>query len=234
MALFAIGDTHLSFGTDKPMDVFGGWQDYVERLEKNWRKIVNPEDTVVIPGDISWAMKLNDAKEDLAFLDSLPGTKIIGKGNHDFWWETMSKLNKFVDENNFSTLNFLFNNAYLVETKESGRIAICGSRGWFFDDDSDHSDLVIARECGRIKTSIAAARELDATPLVFLHYPPIMQDRACDPIMAVLKEEGIERCYYAHVHGNSINYAVKGEIEGIKFDLISADALEFVPKLIAK
>ena len=234
MAIFAIGDTHLSFSADKPMDVFGGWQDYVERLEKNWRRIINPEDTVVIPGDISWAMHLSDAKADFDFLESLPGTKIIGKGNHDYWWETMSKLNKFVSENDFKTINFLFNNTYVVETENLGRVGICGSRGWFFDDESSESALVIARECGRIKTSIDAAKAQDAVPLVFLHYPPVMQDRVCDPIMAVLKDEGIEKCYYAHLHGNSINYAVRGDYDGIHFDLISADSLEFVPKLIAR
>lgn len=229
MALFAIGDTHLSLGADKPMDIFGGWQDYMERLEKNWIKIVNPNDTVVIPGDISWALKLSDSKEDLAFLDALPGTKIIGKGNHDYWWETLTKMNVFLEENEFTTIKFLFNNAYRI-----GDIAVCGSRGWFYDDDSELGEKVINRECGRIKTSVAAANEVGGEPVLFLHYPPITQDRVCDQIMEVIVESGVKKCYYAHLHGNSINYAFKGEYEGVKFDLISADSLGFVPKLIAK
>lgn len=227
MALFAIGDTHLSFSTEKPMDIFGGWQDYIERLEKNWRKIVGPDDTVVIPGDISWAMNLEEAKKDLEFLDSLPGNKIIGKGNHDYWWTTMAKLTAFVKENNFTTLNFLFNNAYAAEG-----VAVCGSRGWFFDDESPQSELVIKRECGRIRTSLDAASALGLQPVLFLHYPPITQDRICEPIMEVITSSGAKQCYYAHLHGNAINYAFRGNFEGVNFDLISADSLEFVPKLI--
>lgn len=229
MALFAIGDTHLSLGADKPMDIFGGWQDYVERLEKNWRSIVGPDDTVVIPGDISWAMHLDDAVKDFEFLESLPGKKIIGKGNHDYWWSTMKKLDAFLEKNGFETISFLFNNAYPADG-----IAVCGSRGWFFDDESPESDLVIKRECGRIRTSLAAAADLGLPPVVFLHYPPITQDRMCEPIMEVLLESGIDRCYYAHLHGTAIDYAFRGEYEGIKFDLISADSLKFTPKLIVE
>ena len=227
MALFAIGDTHLSFSTSKPMDIFGGWQDYVERLEKNWTRIVGPDDTVVIPGDISWAMNLEEAKKDLEFLNSLPGKKIIGKGNHDYWWPTMAKIDAFVKENNFTTLSFLYNNAYAAEG-----VAVCGSRGWFFDDESPQSELVIKRECGRIRTSLEAASALGLPPVLFLHYPPITQDRICEPIMEVITSSGAKRCFYAHLHGNAINYAFRGDYEGVNFDLVSADSLEFVPKLI--
>lgn len=227
MALFAIGDTHLSFSVSKPMDIFGGWQDYVERLEKNWTGIVGPDDTVVIPGDISWAMNLEEAKKDLEFLDSLPGKKIIGKGNHDYWWPTMAKIDAFVKENNFTTLSFLYNNAYAAEG-----VAVCGSRGWFFDDESPQSELVIKRECGRIRTSLEAAFALGLPPILFLHYPPITQDRICEPIMEVITSSGAKRCFYAHLHGNAINYAFRGNFEGVAFDLVSADSLEFVPKLI--
>ncbi len=227
MALFAIGDTHLSFSVSKPMDIFGGWQDYVERLEKNWTRIVGPDDTVVIPGDISWAMNLEEAKKDLEFLDSLPGKKIIGKGNHDYWWPTMAKIDAFVKENNFTTLNFLYNNAYAAEG-----VAVCGSRGWFFDDESPQSELVIKRECGRIRTSLEAASALGLPPVLFLHYPPITQDRICEPIMEVITSSGAKQCFYAHLHGNAINYAFRGNFEGVSFDLVSADSLEFVPKLI--
>ncbi len=229
MAVFAIGDTHLSLGADKPMDIFGGWQDYMDRLSKNWIRVVSADDTVVIPGDISWALNLEDTLDDLRFIDSLPGTKIIGKGNHDYWWETLTKMNAFLEANEISTIKFLFNNAYPV-----GDIAICGSRGWFFDDDSEASDKIINRECGRLRTSIDAARATGKEPVLFLHYPPISGDRICEPIMEVLIESGIKRCYYAHLHGASIPYAFRDTYEGIKFDLISADSLEFCPKLICK
>ena len=227
MSIFAIGDTHLSLGTDKPMDIFGGWQDYVSRLEKNWKKIVDPEDTVVIPGDISWALNLPDTKADFEFLNSLPGTKIISKGNHDYWWSTKKKMDEFFSENGFDTLKILHNNAYAVEG-----IAICGTRGWFFDDNTAEVDKVINRECGRLRASIAAAKETGLPPVVFLHYPPITRDRVCEPIMQVLMDEKIERCYFAHLHGMSINYAFTEAYEGINFSLVSSDSLGFCPKLI--
>ncbi len=227
MAVFAIGDTHLSLGTDKPMDIFGGWQDYVSRLEKNWIKIVNPEDTVVIPGDVSWALNLEDTKADFEFLNSLPGKKLLGKGNHDFWWGTVTKMNAFLKENGFDSIEFLFNNAY-----EADGMALCGTRGWFFDDDCEQSEKVLMRECGRLKISIDAAKATGLTPVVFLHYPPISGGRICEPIMNILIEEQIDRCYYAHLHGQSIAYAFNGDYEGIKFSLVSADSLNFVPHLI--
>lgn len=227
MSIFALGDTHLSFGTDKPMDIFGGWQDYVSRMENNWRRIVKPEDTVVIPGDISWALNLKDTKADFEFLNSLPGTKILSKGNHDYWWSTLTKMNSFVEENGFDTIRFMFNNAYTVEG-----LALCGTRGWFFDDTSEHSDKVINRECGRLRLSISAAKATGLKPIVFLHYPPINRERICEPIMNILLEEKIDRCYYAHLHGHSINYAFTGDYEGINFSLVSADSLNFTPRLI--
>ncbi len=227
MSLYAIGDTHLSFGTDKPMDIFRGWDNYVSRLENNWKNLINDSDTVVIMGDISWAMKLEDAEKDFSFINSLPGKKIIMKGNHDYWWNTMSKMEKFVDEKKFSTINFLFNNSYRV-----GDYSICGTRGWFFDDACEHSDKVILREAARLRSSIKAGRELGAEPLVFLHYPPVSTQQICEPIYNVLKEENIKNCYYAHLHGAAVNFAFNNEKDGIKFELLSADYLKFCPKLI--
>lgn len=227
MSIFAIGDTHLSLGSDKPMDIFGGWQDYVSRLEKNWKKIITPDDTVVIPGDISWALNLSDTKADFEFLNSLPGTKIISKGNHDYWWSTKKKMDEFFLENGFDTLKILHNNAYAVEG-----VAICGTRGWFFDDDAAEVEKVISRECGRLRASVAAAKETGLPPVVFLHYPPITRDRICEPIMQVLIDERIDRCYFAHLHGMSVNYAFTDVYEGISFSLVSADSLGFCPKLI--
>lgn len=225
MALFAIADTHLSLGTNKSMTVFSGWDDYVSRLEENWRRIVKPEDTVVIAGDISWGMNLKQAREDFAFLHSLPGRKLIFKGNHDYWWTTRRQMDLFFADNGFDTLRIVHNDAVEVE----GRYAVCGSRGWFFDAEEDADKLVLLREAGRLRTSIRAAKETGLVPMVFLHYPPIYADQSCPEILDVLKEEGIDRCYYGHVHSKGIRLAVQGNVDGIRFELISADALHFCP-----
>ncbi len=229
MSLFAIADTHLSFSANKPMNVFKGWDNYVERLEKNWRAVVTDNDTVVIAGDISWAMRTEDAKEDLAFLNSLPGKKIIMKGNHDYWWQTKKKLDEFLKENNFDTIEIMFNNAYKV-----GDFAVCGSRGWFFDAEKCEDKKVLLREAGRLRMSIQCAKQLSEKLIVFLHYPPVTLSQSCEEIVSVLKEEKIERCYYGHLHASSVYNAFTEELEGVKFGLISADFLRFCPKLIEK
>jgi predicted phosphohydrolase len=227
MSLFVIGDTHLSLGSDKPMDIFSGWENYEHRLEKNWRAIVKDEDTVVVAGDISWAMGLETALEDFRFLNSLPGKKIILKGNHDYWWNTKKKLDAFFRDNSLYTLQILHNNAYKV-----GEIAVCGTRGWFFDCEGSEDKKVLLREAGRLSASIKAAKKLGGEPVVFLHYPPITEDTVCTEIMNVLISEKIERCYYAHLHGASCRRAFNGISQGIKFKLVSADYLSFCPKLI--
>lgn len=225
MALFAIADTHLSLGADKSMTVFPGWDDYVERLEKNWRQLVGPEDTVVIAGDISWGMNLRQAKEDFAFLHSLPGRKLILKGNHDYWWTTRRQMDRFFEENGFDSLRIVHNDAVEVD----GRFAVCGSRGWFFDAEEDADRLVLLREAGRLRTSIQAAKATGLEPVLFIHYPPVYADQVCPEILDVLKEEGITRCFYGHIHSKGIRLAVEGEVEGITYRLISADALKFCP-----
>ena len=228
MAVFAIADTHLSLSTGKKMDIFSGWSDYESRLESNWRRLVKDGDTVVIPGDISWCMALEEGLEDFAFLDSLPGKKIIMKGNHDYWWSTRKKADEFFEKHSLSTLSILHNNAYACEN-----IAVCGTRGWFFDAESDESKKIILREAGRLRASIAAAKETGLEPVVFLHYPPVTLERRCDEIYSVLVEENIKRCYYGHLHSFSHATAVNGTNEdGIEFRLISADYLGFCPVLI--
>ena len=223
MSLFAIADVHLSFGTDKPMDVFPGWVDYVERLEQNWRENVSVNDTVVVAGDISWAMKLEESEKDFGFLHSLPGRKLILKGNHDLWWTTMRKMEGFLEQNGFDSISFVHNNAAVVDG-----IAVCGTRGWFFDDvHSDHK--VIEREAGRLERSIEAGKATGGEPIVFLHYPPVFGGQRCDEIMDVLHRQGIRRCYYGHIHGAGRRQAAQGIIEGIHMRLISCDALEFNP-----
>lgn len=227
MSLYAIGDTHLSFSTDKPMNIFKGWDDYVQRLESNWRKLICENDTVVIMGDISWAMSLEEAKKDFSFINNLPGNKIILKGNHDYWWNTMKKMEEFLNENCFDTIKFLYNNAYRV-----GNISICGTRGWFYDAETDADNKIIMREVGRLKASINEGRKLGGEPVVFLHYPPLNNYQKCEALINVLIEEKISRCYYAHLHSASAANSFNDTIDGIKFELLSADYLKFCPKLI--
>lgn len=225
MALYAIADTHLSLSTDKPMDIFRGWTDHMERLENHWRRLVGPEDTVVIAGDISWGMSLDEALADFRFLHSLPGTKLILKGNHDYWWCTRRKMDAFFKEQGLDTLRIVHNDAVAVDDA----VAVCGSRGWFYDDDEPDNAKILAREAGRLSLSIAAAKKTGLKPVVFLHYPPIFDGRECTELLAVLKREQIDRCFYGHVHGAGIRQAFQGTWEGIDFRLISGDSLGFCP-----
>lgn len=221
MSLYAISDLHLSLSSDKPMDVFRGWENYVERLKANWTRLIIDSDTVVIPGDISWALKLEETKEDFAFLNSLPGKKIILKGNHDLWWSTSKKLTQFLEENNFSTISFVFNNAVVVEDK-----AVCGTRGWFYDLAPD--DKVVKREAGRLEASITAAEKSGKTPVVFLHYPPVYSEWVCEEIFSVIKKHDIKTVWHGHIHGSGFNNAKK-EYDGVNLRLLSADCVDFCP-----
>lgn len=229
MSLFAIADTHLSFGTDKPMDMFTGWNDYVSRLEENWNKVVNEDDYVVIAGDISWAMNFNELAPDFDFINKLNGKKIIFKGNHDYWWNTKSKIEKFINENSFDTIKVIQNAAFPV-----GKFTVCGSRGWMFDGEEENDKKILNREVLRLKMSIDDARQYDGKPILFLHYPPLTLNSKCDEIFQLLKDEQIERCYYGHLHGHATRTAVNQTVDGIKFSLISADYLHFCPILIEK
>lgn len=229
MALYVISDLHLALGEPgKEMDVFGGWQNYVSRLRENWTRLVRPEDTVVLPGDISWAMDIKDTAPDFGFLESLPGQKIIGKGNHDYWWGTMNKMNGMLEQNGFRTIRFLFNNAFLAHG-----FAVCGTRGWFFDaQEAEDNAKVIAREAGRLKTSTEAALKLGGEPVAFLHYPAVMDDKLCEPLLNVLKTCGIRRCYFGHIHGDRSGRFTDFTYDGVRFSLVSADFLGFTPKKV--
>ena len=229
MSIFALGDPHLSLSDNKPMDVFPGWGNYLERLEKNWRAVVREEDVVVIPGDISWAMSLEGAVNDLAFLDALPGTKVLMKGNHDYWWATAKKMNAFIEAKGFATLQVLFNNAFRF-----GDFTVCGTRGWFYDAETDADKKVLLREQGRLRLSLAEAQKLGGEPLVFLHYPPVSVVQECREMMDVLREAGVCRCFYGHLHGPSRQFAMEGVYDGIEFSLVSADHLGFCPKILEK
>lgn len=227
MALFAIADTHLSFGTNKPMDTFEGWNNYTEKLEKNWNKLVSDKDTVVIAGDISWAMNFDELIADFQFIDNLNGNKIIIKGNHDYWWNTMSKMNAFIEENNFNSIKILHNNSVTYNN-----ISICGSRGWLFESEEDHDEKILNREVFRLKASLDSAECEEK--IVFLHYPPLTTTTACEEIITLLNEYGISKCCFGHLHGDAAKYAIDGNRENIDFKLISCDRLNFTPYLILK
>ena len=225
MALFTIGDLHLSLGADKPMDIFRGWSDYQARLSENWRALVSDGDTVVIPGDVSWAMSLEQATPDFAFLQSLPGKKLILKGNHDYWWTTRRKMDAYFAEKGFDTLRIVHNDAVAVED----RVAVCGTRGWFFDAEADADRKVLLREVGRLNASIDAAEATGLAPVVFLHYPPVSREAVCSELFDVLKQRGIRQCFYGHLHGPAIPHAFCGVREGVTLKLVSGDALAFCP-----
>ncbi|MCD8159672.1 MAG: metallophosphoesterase [Clostridiales bacterium] len=226
MALYAIGDPHLSLSSPKSMEVFGGnWVGYVEKLTAGF-SVVQPEDTVVLAGDLSWGMSLQEAEADFAFLNALPGTKVLLKGNHDLWWETAGKMTKFFTEHHFDTFHILHNNCFLY-----GDYALCGTRGWFVDEEKGgHNEKMLHREVCRLEASLKAAGEREK--LVFLHYPPICHGYRCQELLALLKEYGVKRCFYGHLHSQSCRLAVQGERDGTEFSLISADYLNFVPKKI--
>lgn len=228
MSLFVIADLHLSLGTDKPMDVFSGWQDYVQRLEENWRALVSPEDTVVIAGDISWAMKLEDCQADFAFIHSLPGQKLLMKGNHDYWWTTRNKIDTFLAEKGFHSLRILHNCGYRV-----GNRAICGTRGWLYNSETPEDRKIVSREAGRLLASINAAKALGGELTAFLHYPPIYGDMECREILDILADHHVADCYFGHIHGQyAAQKALTGEYHGIKMHLISCDYVGFRPVLV--
>lgn len=221
MALYAIGDTHLSLSAQKPMDVFGGaWEGYVEKLRQGFQGLTE-EDTVVLCGDISWGMGLEEAKADFAFLDALPGgRKLIVKGNHDYWWNTASKMDRFFAENGFSTLNILHNNCYFY-----GDVALCGTRGWFYEETG--SGKVFQRELIRLEASLKAAGEKEK--LCFLHYPPLYQGYTCPEIIELLERYQVRRCFYGHLHGGSHRLAIEGVRNGVDYRLVAADFVRFAP-----
>ena len=224
MALYAIGDLHLSLGANKPMDVFGGnWVGYMDKLQEGL-SVIGENDTTVLLGDLSWALGLDTAKEDFAWIDKIPGRKIILKGNHDYWWSTAAKFYKFCQENGFSDQYILNNNHYEYEG-----YAICGTRGWFFEEDrsSDHDGKVFRRELMRLEASLKSAGNLPK--IVFLHYPPRYRGYECPEILQLLKQYDVRRCFYGHLHGASHGLAMEGLWDGIEFRLVSADRLNFRP-----
>ena len=227
MALYAIGDLHLCLGADKPMDIFGGaWLGYMDKLRQGL-SVIGPDDTTVLLGDLSWALDLEGATEDFRFINAIPGRKIVLKGNHDYWWNTVTKFQKFCKDNGFENIHILNNNHF-----EYGGIAICGTRGWFFEEDrsGEHDEKVFRRELLRLEASLKSAGELPK--LVFLHYPPRYKGYECPEILELLKQYRVTACYYGHLHGASHGLAMEGIWEGVDFRLVSADKLGFTPQCV--
>ena len=227
MALYAIGDTHLSLGSDKPMDVFGGgWEGYVDKLREGFAP-VGDGDTVVLCGDLSWGMSLEEARRDFEFLDrELPGEKWLLKGNHDYWWTTAAKMNTFFQANGFTRLHVLHNNCAFYDGT-----ALCGTRGWFFEENAaPQSEKVFKRELIRLEASLKAAGE--GEKLCFLHYPPLYRGYRCQEIIDLLEQYRVSACYYGHLHGPSHRLAIEGSQGTVEYHLVSADYVGFRPKKI--
>ena len=224
MALYAIGDLHLCLGAPKPMDIFGGaWVGYMDKL-KEGLSVIREEDTLVLMGDLSWALGLEDAKADFAWINEIPGRKIILKGNHDYWWSTVKKFDGFCAQNGFENFHILHNNHFEYEG-----VAICGTRGWFFEEErsGEHDEKVFKRELLRLEASLQSAGELPK--MVFLHYPPRYKGYECPEILELLQKYKVRNCFYGHLHGASHGLAMEGTWDGVNFKLLSADRLNFKP-----
>lgn len=229
MSIYTIGDLHLSFSQNKPMNIFGdNWNGHADKIRKNWMEKVNKEDFVVLPGDFSWAMYLKDTYKDFEYLEKLPGNKILLKGNHDYWWSGLSKMNEYLKENNFNNINFLYNNSYLVKDT-----IISGTRGWNLTDSEDNEKM-LNRECIRLKLSLEDGINKfgrNKEIIVFMHYPPIskagISNGYTKKYISIMKEYGVKKCYYGHLHGTSHSEAIEGNVDGIEFYLVSSDYLDF-------
>ena len=226
MAIYAISDLHLSFGKNKPMDIFGdNWKDHVEKIRLSWEEKVKDEDTVLMPGDFSWAMYLEDTYEDFKFLNNLPGKKILLKGNHDYWWTTVKKMRKYLEDNNFQNIDFLYNNSYLCDGK-----IIVGTRGW--SEQEEKAEKIIKRENARLELSIKDGIKKygkDKEIIVCMHYPPFNsfeEDKLS--FINTMKKYNVKTCIYGHIHGEQNHKeAIVGEYKGIDFKLVSCDFLDF-------
>ena len=231
MSIYVISDLHISVDGQKPMDIFGGnWTGHMEKLKQNWISLVGPDDTVLMPGDFCWAMDLKEAAGDFAWLSALPGKKVLSKGNHDYWWQTMAKLNKFLMDNNYQDIAFLYNNAILAEGW-----AVCGTRGWLSPGDEGFGPedaRVYAREIERLRRSANEAQKLPGREkglMAILHYPPFDARGGATPLTNVIRDAGASHCFYGHLHGAGGRRTLPMEMDGVLYQLVAADSLNFVP-----
>jgi hypothetical protein len=229
MAIYVIADLHLSFKNPKPMNIFGDkWENHEQKIKDDWLEKVKDDDIVILPGDFSWAMNLNDAYLDFKFLNELPGKKILLKGNHDYWWTTIKKMNNYLVENDFNTIEFLYNNSFYYDG-----IIITGTRGWSLHD-LEGEAKILNRELGRLELSINEGRNkfgIDKPIYVFMHYPPITNSAVLNKselkFVEVMKKYNVKRCMYGHLHSHSHKDAIEGMVDGIEFNLVSGDYLDF-------
>ena len=235
MSIYAIGDLHLSLNREKPMDIFGGnWKNHEQKIKENWKNTVQDNDLVILPGDFSWEMHLKDMYNDFAYLNELPGKKLLLKGNHDYWWTTLAKMREFLQENKFENIDFVYNNSYLFEDK-----IIAGTRGWVLND-TENSDKMNHREEERLKLSLQSGVDNfgDKEIICIMHYPPIIEENKNDAnnqsknlkvsnYVQIMKDYNVKTCLYGHLHGESHKEAFEGIIEGINFKLVSSDYLDF-------
>lgn len=235
MSIYAIGDLHLSLNKEKPMDIFGGnWKNHEQKIKENWKNTVQDTDLVILPGDFSWEMHLKDMYNDFAYLNDLPGKKLLLKGNHDYWWTTLVKMREFLQENKFENIDFVYNNSYLFEDK-----IIAGTRGWALND-TENSDKMNHREEERLKLSLQSGVDNfgDKEIICIMHYPPIIEENKNDAnnqsknlkvsnYVQIMKDYNVKTCLYGHLHGESHQEAFEGIIEGINFKLVSSDYLDF-------
>lgn len=224
MALYAISDLHLAFTTDKPMDIFGEkWFKHDEKIKENWINNISEDDTVLIAGDISWSMRSEDSKIDLDWIDSLPGKKIISKGNHDYWWSGISKLN-----NMYENTKFIQNNFYSYKD-----FAICGSRGWILEDSDKFTQKdkkILDREIIRFKLSLDSAKKSGFDKIiVMMHYPPMNEKKEESTFTKLFKEYDVQKVIYGHLHGPSLRNVLNKEHDGIEYIMTSSDFLNFNP-----
>lgn len=224
--IYAIGDLHFDYSKKKPMDVFGEkWEDHENKIISKWKGLIKEDDLVILPGDISWALRMDEAKVDLARIDSLPGKKVILKGNHDYWWSSLSKLNSLGYESMF----FLQNNSYTF-----GEYGIAGTRGWISKDNDDFNvedEKVFTRELLRLRMSLESLKDVKKK-IAIIHYPPFNMDLSLNEFVEIMKEFGVETCLYGHLHSEGHKYAVEGKIDGIDFHCVASDFIDFEPKLI--
>lgn len=229
MAIYVISDLHLSFKNPKPMNIFGdNWENHEQKIKEDWLKKVSENDLVILPGDFSWAMSLEDANLDFKYLNDLPGKKLLLKGNHDYWWTTMAKMKSYLEENKFDTIDFLFNNSFLHED-----IIITGTRGWTLND-LEGEGKILNRELGRLELSINEGINKfgkEKPIYVFMHYPPITNSAVLNRLelkfVEVMKKYNVKKCMYGHLHSHSHKDAIEGKQEGIEFKLVSGDYLDF-------
>ncbi|HJJ13076.1 MAG TPA: metallophosphoesterase [Clostridiaceae bacterium] len=223
MSIYAISDLHLSYNTDKPMDIFG-WKDYESKIKENWNSKVKENDLVILGGDFSWSMDLEDTYKDFEFIHNLPGKKILIKGNHDYWWGTLTKMKKYINEIGFNDINFLYNNSYEFEGK-----LICGTRGWNFSDLQEEDEKIYNREIQRLRLSLEDAVKKygnEKEIIVCLHYPPLKTNEISD-FVRVMEKYNVTKCIYGHLHGPAHKFVIEKSIDNIQYIMTSCDYTNF-------